>query len=161
PSYRSDHFCEGIDELEGSPSSLWLVNGSLLAGKSLSTGPVTAPARTGGAMGVRIRPVAGAAGLVLAVGVLAVPASARAVHQAGTAPATPTTVVGTGYAAPARSVTVSGANARAGARGRTPAQATVPPLPLGRDGKPAGSALPARTGSGARPSLGTLPHRAG
>ena len=113
-------------------------------------------------MGVHIRPVAGAAGLVLAAGVLAAPASAGALHHAGNAAAA-TTVAGTGYAAPARSVTISGANARAraGARGHAPAQAMVPPLPLGRDGKPAGSALPARASSGTRPGLGTLPRRAG
>ena len=113
-------------------------------------------------MGVHIRPVAGAVGLVLAAGVLVAPASAGALHSAGNTPAA-TTVVGTGHAAPARSVTVSGANARARAeaRGHTAVQAMVPPLPLGRAGKPAGSALPARASSSARPGVGTLPRRAG
>jgi hypothetical protein len=69
-------------------------------------------------------------------------------HVAGHAQAT-TTIAATGYAAPARSVTVSGASARAQVRPR--AQAMVPPAPLGRDGRPAGSALPARAASGARP----------
>src|SRR5215469_6486012 len=114
------------------------------------TGPVTVPTRTRGeAMGVRVRPVAGTAGLLLAVGVLVAPATAGALHYAGNAQAA-TNIAGTGYAAPARSVTVSGANARARALLHSRAEAMVPPAPLGRNGRPAGGALAARAPAGTR-----------
>jgi hypothetical protein len=100
-------------------------------------------------MGVHVRPVAGTAGLLLVVGVLAAPAPAGALHHAVHAQAA-ATVVGAGHAAPARSVTVSAANARA--RRQAQPRAMVPAAPLGRDGRPAGSALPTRAASGARPS---------
>src|SRR6266571_2158990 len=84
----------------------------------------------GGVMGMHGRRVATATGLLLAVGTLTAPVPVTA---------------GTGSAAPARSVTVGAANARA----RAQARVAVPPAPLGRDGRPAGSALGTGTGSGA------------
>jgi len=90
------------------------------------------------------RRVATATGLLLAVGTLTAPVPATAVTLPAGATAAAVTA-GTGSAAPARSVTVGAANARA----RAQARVAVPPAPLGRDGRPAGSALGTGTGSGA------------
>src|SRR6266702_193156 len=98
----------------------------------------------GGVMGMHGRRVATATGLLLAVGTLTAPVPATAVTLPAGATAAAVTA-GTGSAAPARSVTVGAANARA----RAQARVAVPPAPLGRDGRPAGSALGTGTGSGA------------
>jgi len=95
-------------------------------------------------MGMHGRRVATATGLLLAVGTLTAPVPATAVTLPAGATAAAVTA-GTGSAAPARSVTVGAANARA----RAQARVAVPPAPLGRDGRPAGSALGTGTGSGA------------
>ena len=103
-------------------------------------------------------PVAGAAGLLLAVGIIVGPMPAGAstfgpqTSTFGPQASTGTAInAGTGHAV-AHSVTVSGAMAGP----QAPAQ-SEPTRTLGRDGKPTGSTLPARPSSGARPSPASMP----
>jgi hypothetical protein len=109
-------------------------------------------------MRLHIRAVAGIVGLLLAC-VSTVPASASTLAQHVSTMAAGV-IAGTGYAAPARSVTVSAANVRAHALAPAAISSGLPG-PLGRDGKLAGSTLPARASSRERPRPAATAIRAG
>ncbi|SRR6266487_174276 len=108
-------------------------------------------------MRVQIRQVAAGAGLVLAVGVTAAPVSAGAATPMPQAPTgAPAIIAGSGHARAARSVTIS--SATGGSRIRVRSSTFIP---LGRDGKPAGSALPTLAAPATRPKPASAPAGSG